>query len=491
MRLTRSWLVTLKAATAAIALAAGLLVHTPTSAAQESEPYAGYLFTYFTGEGSSNGEQIYFALSRGNDPLRWRELNGGKPVLTSRVGERGMRDPFIIRSADGSKFYQIATDLRIYGNGDWNRAQRHGSKSIVVSESDDLVNWSTPRLERVSPDTAGNTWAPEAFYDDTLGAYVVFWASKIYAANDPDHTGSSYNRMMYATTQDFRTFSPAREWYNPGYSVIDSTVLEHNGTYYRYTKDERGGATCGKYITSHTSTSLTSTNWRRQAECIGQGTISRGEGPLVFKSNTENRWYQFIDEYGGRGYVPFETTDLPSGHWTESSSYDLPSSPRHGTVLPVTAAEYDRLEQTYSGGSGDAVTLAARHSGKCADVASSSTANGATLQQWSCHDGTNQQWTLRDLGNGYMQLVAQHSGKCLDVASSSTANGATLQQWSCHDGTNQQWQLRDAGDGYVSLVARHSGKCVDVSSRSSADGARLLQWSCHGGTNQQWRRSAA
>jgi hypothetical protein len=316
MRRARSGFIIFKGVTAAIALAAMPLVHTPTSAAQESAQYEGYLFTYFTGEGSSDGEQIYFALSRGNDPLRWRELNGGNPVLTSTTGERGMRDPFIIRSQDGGTFYQIATDLRIYGNGDWDRAQRHGSKSIVVSESRDLVNWSTPRLEQVSPDTAGNTWAPEAFYDDALGAYVVFWASKLYAADDPDHSGSSYNRMMYATTQDFRTFSQARVWYDPGYSVIDSTVLEHNGTYYRYTKDERSGATCGKYITSHTSTSLTSTNWRLQAECIGQGAISRGEGPLVFKSNTEDRWYQFIDEYGGRGYVPFETTDLASGRRT-------------------------------------------------------------------------------------------------------------------------------------------------------------------------------
>jgi hypothetical protein len=224
MRRARSGFIILKGVTAAIALAAGLLVHTPTSAAQESAQYEGYLFTYFTGEGSSDGEQIYFALSRGNDPLRWRELNGANPVLTSTTGERGMRDPFIIRSQDGGTFYQIATDLRIYGNGDWDRAQRHGSKSIVVSESRDLVNWSTPRLEQVSPDTAGNTWAPEAFYDDALGAYVVFWASKLYAADDPAHSGSSYNRMMYATTQDFRTFSQAQVWYDPGYSVIDSTT---------------------------------------------------------------------------------------------------------------------------------------------------------------------------------------------------------------------------------------------------------------------------
>lgn len=60
--------------------------------------YAGYLFAYFTGEGTADGEQIRYALSRGNDPLHWRELNAGHPVLTSTTGEKGLRDPFVIRS---------------------------------------------------------------------------------------------------------------------------------------------------------------------------------------------------------------------------------------------------------------------------------------------------------------------------------------------------------------------------------------------------------
>ncbi|WP_324610876.1 immunoglobulin-like domain-containing protein, partial [Streptomyces scabiei] len=80
----------------------------------KKEALKGYMFSYFTGEGTSDGEQLYAALSKGNDPLKWRELNEGKPVLTSTLGEKGLRDPFIIRSPEGDKFYQIATDLRIY-----------------------------------------------------------------------------------------------------------------------------------------------------------------------------------------------------------------------------------------------------------------------------------------------------------------------------------------------------------------------------------------
>ncbi|WP_405961529.1 family 43 glycosylhydrolase [Streptomyces sp. NBC_00024] len=348
-----------------LALFLGLLAAPPGAAQPEPGPapqsvptsgrkteYAGYLFAYFTGEGTADGEQIRYALSRGNDALHWRELNAGQPVLTSTIGEKGLRDPFVIRSPEGDKFYMIATDLRMYRNssGSWDQVQRHGSKSIMVWESTDLVHWTDQRLVKVSPDNAGNTWAPEAYWDDSLGEFVVFWASKLYADDDPDHTGSTYNKMLYATTKDFRTFSEPKVWNDPGYSVIDSTVVKHDGTYYRYTKDERdptSSSPCAKFITGEKSTSLTSTTYDFVADCIGNGAMDRGEGPTVFKSNTEEKWYLFIDEYGGRGYLPFETTDLDSGEWTPSTNYQLPASPRHGTVIPVTQREYDRLLAAY------------------------------------------------------------------------------------------------------------------------------------------------
>ena len=348
------------------------LLSAPPSTADPGAPpvkhskYAGYLFAYFTGEGTANGEQIRYALSRGNDPLHWRELNAGKPVLTSTTGEKGLRDPFVIRSPKGDKFYLIATDLRMYQNssGSWDQVQRHGSKSIMVWESTDLVHWTDQRLVKVSPDSAGNTWAPEAYWDDELDAYVVFWASKLYADDDPDHKGNTYNKMLYATTKDFRTFSEPKVWNDPGYSVIDSTVVKYKDEYYRYTKDERdpgSSSPCSKFITGEKSTSLTSTTYDFVADCIGKGAMDRGEGPTVFKSITENKWYLFIDEYGGRGYVPFETTDLASGKWTPSTNYQLPASPRHGTVLPVTQQEYDRLLAAYPATSTSVVDATAKH----------------------------------------------------------------------------------------------------------------------------------
>ncbi|MFE6506984.1 immunoglobulin-like domain-containing protein [Nocardioides sp. NPDC057767] len=321
----------------------------------KEEPLEGYTFAYFTGEGTADGEQVYLAASMGNDPLHWDELNGGQPILQSQHGDKGVRDPFIIRSPEGDKFYLIATDLKIYGNGDWDAAQRRGSRYIEIWESTDLVNWSEQRHVRVSSPQAGNTWAPEAYYDEGIGAYVVFWASKLYDESDPEHAGNTHNRMVYVTTRDFRTFSEPQVWIDPGYSVIDSTVVEHEGTYYRFTKDERNNTSttpCSKFIVEEKATSLLDLDWSFVAECIGKATadnpgIDRGEGPTIFKSNTEDKWYLFIDEFGGRGYVPFETTDLESGNFSISSDYQLPSRPRHGTVLPVTKAELDRIRTAY------------------------------------------------------------------------------------------------------------------------------------------------
>jgi beta-xylosidase len=317
--------------------------------------YTGYAFSYFTGN-SIAGEKIYFAASRGNNALQWDELNNGQPVLESTMGERGLRDPFLIRSPEGDRFFLIATDLSIGRNGDWDRSQRTGSKYLEVWESTDLENWSAQRHVKVSPDTAGNTWAPEAYWDESLQQYVVFWASKLYAESDPNHTGSAYNRMLYATTRDFVTFSEAKIWQDRGESRIDSTVIKENGTYYRFTKDEGGGGTGCSDIIQEKSSSLTAVDlpgnpsWTFMDACIGRDAgTSAVEGPTVFKANpgdtSGSPYYLFVDEYGGRGYIPLGTNDLEAPNWKVAPGYNLPASPRHGTVIPVTQAELDQLRE--------------------------------------------------------------------------------------------------------------------------------------------------
>jgi hypothetical protein len=86
---------------------------------------------------------------------------------------------------------------------------------------------------------------------------------------------------------------------------------------------------------------------------IGLDAISQGEGPLVYKSNTEDKWFLWIDEFTPeRRYIPFEATDLAGGHWTPCQTFRLPEDPCHGVVLPVTTAEYERLTTVWGSQNG-------------------------------------------------------------------------------------------------------------------------------------------
>ncbi|UWM50307.1 RICIN domain-containing protein [Streptomyces carpaticus] len=131
--------------------------------------------------------------------------------------------------------------------------------------------------------------------------------------------------------------------------------------------------------------------------------------------------------------------------------------------------------------------LVNRNSGKALDVAGASTTDGAALQQWTRHDGTNQQWQFVDAGNGFYRLKARHSDKVLDIAGASTADGAAVQQWADHNGANQQFRLADSDPDHVRLINRGSGKAVEVRDASTADGGGIIQYADWGGTNQQWR----
>jgi beta-xylosidase len=317
--------------------------------AVQLDPFEGYAFAYFTGN-SRAGENIYLAASEGNNALSWRELNNKQPILTSTEGTKGLRDPFVIRSAEGDVFYLLATDLSIGSGTSWGDAVRKGSLYLEIWESNDLKTWSKQRHVQVSPPTAGNTWAPEAYYDTTLGQYVVFWASSLYEESDTDHTGATYHRMLYVTTRDFVTFSEPVVWQDAGMSRIDSTVLQEGNTFYRFTKDEGASGTGCADIIQERSSSLRATldSWSQVTACIGKNAgTSAVEGPTIFKANPNDvngqKFYLFVDEYSGRGYIPLETADIANPSWKVSASYKLPTSPRHGTVIPVTAKELAAL----------------------------------------------------------------------------------------------------------------------------------------------------
>jgi arabinoxylan arabinofuranohydrolase len=298
----------------------------------------GYLFVTFNGEKTPMTEQIYFGLSK--DGRTWEALNDTKPVLVSQLGEKGVRDPFIIRSPDRKKTFLIATDLSINLNPVWKRAATAGSHSIVVWESTDLVKWSEPRLVKISADDAGCTWAPEAVYDEEAGDYLVFWAS----ANKRDEFAKF--RIWAARTKDFKTFGEPFIYVERDYPVIDTSIVRENGRYYRFTKHE-GERT----IFLEVSEKLAGP-WSD----IPQFTLAHSEGyegPACFQLSPASAgkpatWCLLLDHFTkGAGYQPFITNDLAGGKFTPAPDIKFPFRFRHGTVMPVTADEYQRLKATY------------------------------------------------------------------------------------------------------------------------------------------------
>lgn len=130
--------------------------------------------------------------------------------------------------------------------------------------------------------------------------------------------------------------------------------------------------------------------------------------------------------------------------------------------------------------------LKAVHSNKCMEIASSSTADGGNVQQWSCLGTANQRFKFEDMGGGYYRIKNVNSGKCLDVWGYSSTDGANIAQYTCGTAYNQQFQVVDDGGGIHHFIARHSGKAVDVSGVSTADGANIQQWAWTAGNNQKF-----
>ena len=341
-----------------------------------------YLFAYFPYAGVKD-ERIYFGISQ--DGLNFTALNDSKPVIESTLGTHGLRDPFIIRSHEGDKFYLIATDLTVagvtqdgvdYPGQGWGENQTSGSQSIMVWESTDLVNWSKQRMCKVAVDDAGCTWAPEAYWDDDTEQYVVFWASKL-------KTGGK-QRLYYATTRDFYTFSDAQVWFEEDGSVIDTTVIKVDDWYYRYTKNEDGNTntygTPSKRIYCEKSKSLTAPaeDWKlvyNNCLNVGGGQI---EGGCIFEINTDDvenakkiaalkgyelkgdRIFALIADATGVTIFPGLSDNITTGQFnvlgtTANASvngtplYSMPEpAASHGTIMPITSEEYDNLMKKYN-----------------------------------------------------------------------------------------------------------------------------------------------
>ncbi|WP_336788654.1 RICIN domain-containing protein [Paenibacillus sp. MMO-177] len=159
------------------------------------------------------------------------------------------------------------------------------------------------------------------------------------------------------------------------------------------------------------------------------------------------------------------------------------------TAKASSVTTYVISNVTYTGATGypsaAIYKLVNKNSGLVMDVNGASTANSASVIQYTDNGGNNQRWKLVSAGNGYYKIQNVNSGLLLDVNQSSTTGGTALIQYQDNGGYNQQWLPVDAG-GSVILVNRNSGMTVDVNQASTASGASVIQWADNNGTNQQW-----
>ncbi len=274
------------------------------------------VFSFFRGNGQ-NG--VYLAYSR--DGLNWSELNGGNVVLTPPAGTL-TRDPHITRGKDG-KFHMVWTT-------NWS------GTDMGYAFSDDLINWSAPQILDVmgSIPNAENVWAPEMIYDEANDHYTIFWSSRVTG------TFGGVGRQYQTTTKDFVTFTQAELFYEPGWDVIDATIIEvGDGTFGMFVKDERNP---GKSL--HYTTSLNESGpYEIPAGPALFGGAAGGnwaEGPSAIKLG--GIWYLYWDYYTEGIYGVATSTDLVN--WTEqTSSLTMPSGIRHGTMFTMPTTEFEAI----------------------------------------------------------------------------------------------------------------------------------------------------
>lgn len=353
--------------------------------------FARYGMVNFARSNSQAGQQIYMATSVGNEPTSWVAVNDGQIVLESTKGMHGVRDPSIVRSPEGDKFYLIATDLNVdggeFGWRGWDWAQSGASRHIEVWESTDFRTWSEQRHVLVAPDDAGMAFAPEAIWDDAIGAYVVYWTSSMYAPgtyfttnrSDPNRRFPlTRNQTLYTTTRDFVTFTPPRVMSGrPNHGTLDAVIIkdEQRGDYHRFVTDRIStGVGTTKYVPSCPSDDVYQERaaavlappeqWELVSSCITHSAMNTtyAEAPMVVRANPGDArgegYYLWADQkWAGspsgtsmeEQLHPYWSADLASGKWTpidwaRKPGYNLALGVmRHGHVFALTQAEHAAL----------------------------------------------------------------------------------------------------------------------------------------------------
>ncbi len=108
------------------------------------------------------------------------------------------------------------------------------------------------------------------------------------------------------------------------------------------------------------------------------------------------------------------------------------------------------------------------------DVSRVSKSPNAVVWQWQCHGKANQDWILSYHGSNAV-LKARHSGLVLTVKGGGKGNGVHSVQYPWKKWKHQQFTLKNVGGGYFEIISINSGKCMDVSGNRKNNGAVIHQ----------------
>ena len=273
-----------------------------------------FLFSYFT---DRDHEGLHLAWSK--DGYQWDPLNGGLSIYSPPMGGTNLfRDPCIMQGPDG--IYRVVWTCAWDGT------------AIGYGESRDLIHWSEGRTLPVmaSETNTANCWAPELYWDKQRSEYFLIWASAVTNKFLETLTQSDQlaNQRLYSTTtKDFKTFTPTRLFYDPGFSVIDPTIFENDGRWHLLFKDETS-VPSKKYLRIADGNDLQGPFGRPREPFSPQWV----EGPAIFR--TEGSLLSIFHFYANNTWGGLRTKDLKT--WQDvTDRLNMPPNSHPGTVIEM------------------------------------------------------------------------------------------------------------------------------------------------------------
>lgn len=287
-----------------------------------------YLFAYFTDK-NENRNGMHLAWSA--DGYTWTPIGPEHSFLKCDYGtwyaDKRMRDPFVMKGPDG--LWHCIWTLNWDGN------------AIGYAHSEDLVHWSRQSYPKVMEGyEVRNCWAPEMIYDDENRQYVIFWASTIKENGVwKTEPGEKYDhRMYYTTTKDFKTFSPAKIFFDPGHNVIDVTIQKKDGKYYMLYKDERIWPKAKKELSVAVSDHATGPYLPTGDKPFATDWV---EGPAVCPLS-DGSYVVYMDAYTRHRYEAKRTRDFRT--WEDvTDRISIPKDAKHGSIITVTKEFVDNI----------------------------------------------------------------------------------------------------------------------------------------------------